>query len=124
MTDMETSTAEQLISGEPVTASKINVLLVDDEHRNLDVLESVLTSPELRLVGAKTPGEALLALMHHEFACIVMDIHMPDMNGLELSRLIKTRKRSRHIPVIFLTAFFLEEKDILQGYGAGQWNIC
>ncbi len=44
---------------------------------------------------------------------------MPEMNGLELSRLIKTRKRSQYIPIIFLTAYFLEEKDILQGYGAG-----
>ncbi len=119
MIEMETLTAEKFISPNPAATEKISILLVDDEQRNLDVLESILTSPELRLVRANTPEEALIALVHGEFACIVMDIHMPDMNGLDLSRLIKTRKRSQHIPIIFLTAFFLEEKDILQGYGAG-----
>ncbi len=119
MIEMETLTAVKFISPSPATTEKISILLVDDEQRNLDVLESILTSPELRLVRANTPEEALIALVHGEFACIVMDIHMPDMNGLDLSRLIKTRKRSQHIPIIFLTAFFLEEKDILKGYGAG-----
>jgi PAS domain S-box-containing protein len=97
----------------------ISILLVDDETRNLDVLESILASPELNLVRAKTAEDALLALVHDEFACIVLDIQMPSMSGLELARLIKTRKRSQHIPIIFLTAYFLEEKDILQGYGVG-----
>ncbi len=97
----------------------VNILLVDDESRNLDVLESILASPELRLVRAKTAEDALLALVHDEFACIVLDIQMPSMSGLELARLIKTRKRNQHVPIIFLTAYFLEEKDILQGYGAG-----
>ena len=92
---------------------------MDDETRNLDVLESILASPELNLVRAKTAEDALLALVHDEFACIVLDIQMPSMSGLELARLIKTRKRSQHIPIIFLTAYFLEEKDILQGYGVG-----
>ncbi len=97
----------------------VSILLVDDDARNLDVLESILASPELRLVRTQTPDEALLALVHDEFACIVLDIQMPTMNGVELARLIKTRKRCQHIPIIFLTAFFLEEKDILQGYGVG-----
>ncbi|HSY10154.1 MAG TPA: response regulator, partial [Candidatus Dormibacteraeota bacterium] len=97
----------------------INILLVDDEPRNLDVLDSILESQELRLISAKSSDEALLAVVHHEFACIVLDIQMPNMSGLELARLIKTRKRNQHIPIIFLTAYFLEEKDILQGYGAG-----
>jgi len=97
----------------------INILLVDDEPRNLDVLESILISPALRLVRAVTPDEALLALVHDDFACIILDIQMPTTSGLELARIIKTRKRNLHIPIIFLTAYFLEEKDILQGYGAG-----
>jgi signal transduction histidine kinase len=97
----------------------VNILLVDDEPRNLDVLDSILASPELNLIRAKTAEDALLALMHHEFACIILDVQMPSMSGLELARLIKTRKRSQHIPIIFLTAYFLEDKDILQGYGVG-----
>ena len=97
----------------------VNILLVDDEPRNLNVLDSILASPELRLVSAKSSEEALLAVVHHEFACMVLDIQMPTMSGLELARLIKTRKRNQHVPIIFLTAYFLEEKDILEGYGAG-----
>jgi PAS domain S-box-containing protein len=99
--------------------SLINILLVDDDARNLDALESVLASPELRLVRAQSPEDALLSLVNDEFACIVLDVQMPGMSGIELSRVIKTRKRNQHIPIIFLTAYFLEEKDILQGYGAG-----
>ena len=110
---------EVQVPDEKSTGAIVNILLVDDDARNLDALESILTSPELHLVRAQTPEDALLALVHNEFACIVLDIQMPNMTGLELSRLIKTRKRSRHIPIIFLTAYYLEEKDILQGYGAG-----
>jgi signal transduction histidine kinase len=73
----------------------------------------------LKLVRAQTPDEALLWLVHNEFACIVLDVQMPGMNGFELARLIKTRKRSQHIPIIFITAYLLEEKDVLQGYVAG-----
>lgn len=97
----------------------VNILLVDDEPRNLTVLESILAAPDLRLVCTTNPEDALLALVQAEFACIILDVQMPSMNGLELARLIKTRKRNQYIPIIFLTAYFLEEKDILQGYGAG-----
>jgi len=100
-------------------AGTVNILLVDDEPRNLDVLQSILTAPDLRLVPTTTPDDALLALVHDEFACIILDIQMPSMSGIELARIVKTRKRNQHIPIIFLTAYFLEEKDILQGYGAG-----
>jgi signal transduction histidine kinase len=97
----------------------VNILLVDDERRNLDVLESILASPDLHLVCTTNPDDALLALVQAEFACIILDIQMPSMSGLELARLIKTRRRNQYIPILFLTAYFLEEKDILQGYGAG-----
>jgi len=100
-------------------ADVVNILLVDDESRNLDVLESILASPDLQFVRATNPNDALLALIRDEFACIVLDIQMPNMSGLELARLIKTRKRTQCIPIIFLTAYFSEEKDVLQGYDAG-----
>ena len=98
----------------------VNILLVDDESRNLDALESILeTMPGLRLIRALRAEEALLALLHNEFACIVLDIQMPGMSGIELARHIKARKRNQNIPIIFLTAFFLDEKDIISGYGVG-----
>ncbi len=97
----------------------INILLVDDEVRNLDVLESFLQSPEYSLVRALTAQRALLLLLEGEFAAIVLDIQMPGMSGIELANLIKQRKRTQHIPIIFLTAYFQEDKDVLEGYGIG-----
>jgi PAS domain S-box-containing protein len=98
----------------------VNVLLVDDESRNLDALESVLEPmPGLHLIRALRPEDALLALLQNEFACIILDIQMPGMSGIELARQIKTRRRNQHIPIIFLTAFFLDDKDVVSGYGAG-----
>jgi PAS domain S-box-containing protein len=103
-----------------VGVEPVSILLVDDESRNLDALESILdTMPGLRLVRALRPEDALLALLHNEFACIILDIQMPGMSGIELARQIKTRRRNQHIPIIFLTAFFLDEKDAVMGYGAG-----
>ena len=97
----------------------VNILLVDDEVRNLDVLESILASPNHRLVRAQTAQEALMTLIDGDFAAIVLDIQMPGTNGLELAHLIKQRKRTQHIPIIFLTAYFQEDKDIIQGYEVG-----
>ncbi|MEY2408779.1 MAG: hypothetical protein QOF48_1449 [Verrucomicrobiota bacterium] len=95
------------------------ILLVDDEPRNLDVLESILNAPDYRLVRAQTADEALLALVDGEFAAIVLDIRMPGMSGLELANLVKQRKKTQHIPIIFLTAYYQEDKYVLEGYGVG-----
>jgi signal transduction histidine kinase len=96
-----------------------HVLIVDDQPRNLDALEAMLLPLDCELVRAQSADEALLTLLRHEFAAIVLDIRMPGMSGIELARLIKQRRRSRHIPILFLTAHLADESDILQGYGAG-----
>ncbi|HEX8750036.1 MAG TPA: histidine kinase dimerization/phosphoacceptor domain -containing protein, partial [Nitrospira sp.] len=97
----------------------VNILLVDDDTRNLDVLESILACADYRLFRARTADEALLALIADEFAVIVLDVRMPDVSGYELAQLIKQRKRTQHIPILFLTAYYREDEDVLQGYGAG-----
>src|SRR5262245_2732128 len=97
----------------------IRILLVDDDPRNLDALESILESSGFILVRAQTADEALLALLQNAFAAIVLDIRMPGMDGLELAKLIKQRKRNQHIPILFLTAHHLDERDVLQGYDVG-----
>jgi PAS domain S-box-containing protein len=102
-----------------VDSPTVNILLVDDEPRNLDVLESSLQSPDYNLVRALTAEQALLLLLEGDFAAIVLDIQMPRMNGIELANLIKQRRRTQHIPIIFLTAYFQEDKDVLQGYTSG-----
>ncbi len=96
-----------------------NILLVDDEPRNLEVLEGILHSPELRLVRASNADETLLALLHDEFAVIVLDIQMPGMSGIELAHLIKQREKTQHIPIIFLTALYQDEQRMLESYNVG-----
>lgn len=104
------------LSGPP---QKINILLVDDQVRNLEVLESLLQQGDYRLIRATSGAEALLALMKDDFAVIVLDIQMPELSGIELARLIKQRKRNQHIPILFLTAYFQEDTEILEGYTVG-----
>src|SRR5215831_2062111 len=97
----------------------IKILLVDDEPRNLDALESILEASGYTFVRAQSADQALLATLQNDFAAIILDIKMPGMNGLELARLIKQRKRSQHVPILFLTAYLLDEKEVLQAYGIG-----
>jgi len=100
-------------------AELVKVLLVDDQVRNLEALQAVLHPLGCRLITAQSADEALLALLQHDFAAIVLDIRMPEMDGIELAQLIKGRRRTRHVPILFLTAHLLDEKDILQGYQVG-----
>ncbi|HEY9106644.1 MAG TPA: response regulator [Roseateles sp.] len=110
-----TDVSEQMVSAEELT----NILIVDDEPANLLVLESVLADPDYRIVRAVSADQALLALMSQEFAVMVLDIQLPDMNGIELAQMIKERKRNAHLPIIFLTAYFDQDQHRLQGYGTG-----
>ncbi len=102
-----------------VTDAPINVLIVDDEPRNLVVLETVLDLPGYRLVRAESADQALLALVGEEFALLILDIHMPSMTGFELATIIKGRKKTSLVPIIFLTAHYNEDQHVLEGYGAG-----
>jgi PAS domain S-box-containing protein len=100
-------------------SGKPKVLIVDDQPRNLDVLEAMLGDTDCTLIRATSADEALLALVRHEFAALVLDIRMPGMSGIELAALIKQRKRSQHVPILFLTAHSVDEDDVLRGYSVG-----
>jgi signal transduction histidine kinase len=97
----------------------IDILLVDDEARNLDALESILGDPGYRLLRAEDSDLALRLLLEHEVAAIVLDIKMPGVSGFELARIIKDTKRFRQTPIVFLTAYMVEDQDVVAGYGAG-----
>ncbi|MBK6004971.1 response regulator [Ramlibacter ginsenosidimutans] len=97
----------------------VNILLVDDEPRNLAVLESILDDPGYRLVRATSGDEALLRLVNEEFALLVLDVQMPGMSGFEVAQMVKQRRKTARIPIVFLTAYFHEDRHILEGYGTG-----
>jgi len=100
-------------------SNAINVLLVDDEPRNLDALEVILEDPAYRLLRACDADRALRLLLENDVAAIVLDIKMPQVSGFELAQLIKGTKKFRQIPIVFLTAHLLDDHDVLTGYGAG-----
>jgi CheY-like chemotaxis protein len=98
---------------EPLTT---RILLVDDHQSNLLALEAILEPLGQQLVFASTGQEALRHLLREDFAVILLDVQMPDMDGFETARLIRQRQRSRYTPIIFLTAHSREEADLLHGY--------
>ena len=98
---------------------KVNVLLVDDHAENLLALEAILDRLGQNLVKAYSGKEALRCLLEQDFAVILLDVQMPGMDGFETATLIRARERSRHTPIIFLTAFSASDKLVFQGYSLG-----
>ncbi|ARV61758.1 hybrid sensor histidine kinase/response regulator [Nostocales cyanobacterium HT-58-2] len=98
---------------------KVNVLLVDDHPENLLALEAILESLGQNLVRATSGAEALRCLLSQDFAVILLDVQMPDMDGFETANLIRQRERSRHTPIIFLTAFSTSDNMVFKGYSLG-----
>jgi signal transduction histidine kinase len=99
---------------------KINILLVDDNLANLLSLETVLQAPDRNLVRAFSGGEALKYLLNKDAAVILLDVRMPNMDGLETAALIRGRERTRDVPIIFLTAYdSAGGACVTQGYALG-----
>ncbi len=98
---------------------RVNLLLVDDVEENLVALRAILEPLDQNLVNARSGEEALRALLHDEFACILLDVQMPGLDGFETATLIKQRERTSHVPIIFLTALSKEEGHVFRGYSAG-----
>ena len=87
-----------------MTNERPTILIVDDDARNLDSLEVMLESSGCTLIRAQSADEALLAMLRHEFAAMILDIRMPGMSGIELANLVKQRRRTQDVPILFLTA--------------------
>jgi CheY-like chemotaxis protein len=100
-------------------AIQAKLLLVDDQPMNLAALKAVLEPLGHELVTASSGREALKHLLHDEFALILMDVQMPEMDGFETSRLIKEREKSRHVPILFLTAIGDDQQYAQQAYSVG-----
>jgi signal transduction histidine kinase len=98
---------------------RVNILLVDDQPARLLTYESILSELGQNLVLAHSGREALDKLMHDEFAVVLLDVSMPDMDGFETAELIHAHPRFEKTPVIFITGIHTSELDRLRGYKAG-----
>jgi PAS domain S-box-containing protein len=97
----------------------VNLLLVDDREENLVALRAILEPLGEHMVSARSGEEALRALLHQDFACILLDVQMPGLDGFDTAELIKQRERSKSIPIIFLTAISKEDRHVFRGYSSG-----
>jgi signal transduction histidine kinase len=98
---------------------KVNVLAVDDIEENLVALAALLNRPALELIRARSGTEALEALLANDIALALLDVQMPGMDGFELAELMRGSERTKHVPIIFLTAGTPDRARLFQGYDAG-----
>jgi two-component system, sensor histidine kinase len=101
------------------TPVRPHVLLVDDNEDNLVALEALLGDMECELHRASSGNEALRLLLKHEFALVLLDVQMPNMDGYEVARYARDNPQTRDVPIIFLTAAHQSETGLLRGYGSG-----
>jgi signal transduction histidine kinase len=97
----------------------VNVLLVDDVEENLVALSALLRRPGLEIFEARSGTDALELLLVHDFALAILDVQMPEMNGFELAELMRGAERSRHVPIIFVTAGTRDQHRVFEGYESG-----
>jgi two-component system, sensor histidine kinase and response regulator len=97
----------------------VKFLLVDDLDENLLVLEALLRRDGLELLKARSGREGLELALEHEFALALIDVQMPEMDGFELAELMRGAERTRHVPIIFVTAGIQERHRVFKGYDAG-----
>jgi two-component system, cell cycle response regulator len=95
------------------------ILLVDDRAENILVLESLLEQPGLVIHSARSGNEALAMMLDHEYALVLLDVQMPEMDGYELAEIMRNRARTMHVPIIFVTAIAKDQQHIFKGYDKG-----
>jgi PAS domain S-box-containing protein len=104
-------------------ALKARILIVDDDERNAFAAVEALSELGHELIVARSGEEALKRLLTEEFALILLDLHMPGMDGYETAALIRSRKKTAQTPIVFLTAIFRDEAHVFQAYSAGAVDV-
>ncbi len=97
----------------------MNILVVDDKPANLLALRKILAKPGLNIIEATSGNDALALLLEHDFALILLDVQMPDMDGFETAEIIRGNEETKNIPIIFVTAINKEQKYVFEGYSKG-----
>jgi PAS domain S-box-containing protein len=99
--------------------TKQKILIVDDKPENIFSLKKVLADIDAQIIEALTGNDALIASLNHDFALAVLDVQMPEMDGYELAELLRSEKKTRDIPIIFMSAVYSSDYHVFKGYDAG-----
>ena len=97
----------------------VSILVVDDGPSNLIAFEGLLSREGRHVVKATSGNEALALMLEHDFAVVLLDVQMPGMDGFEMAELMRQSERTRHIPIIFVTAINKAMRYIFKGYESG-----
>jgi len=103
----------------PPVGARPRILAVDDQPENIVALCAALERVPADIVTASSGKEALKALLRGEFALVILDVQMPEIDGFETAALIRQRERTREVPIVFLTAISHEQHFVTRGYGLG-----
>ncbi|RDU38173.1 hypothetical protein DRW41_00975 [Neobacillus piezotolerans] len=98
---------------------KINILLVDDRPENLLAMEAIIEQSDYQIIKAFSGEEALKYLLKFDFALILLDVQMPDLDGFDTAKIIKAREKTKNVPILFITANNLDSEYIFKGYSVG-----
>ena len=107
------------MSSERAALPRPKILVVDDTPANLLVMRRLLAKVDVELVEAANGNAALAASLDHEFALILLDVQMPDMDGFEVAEFLSQEERTRETPIIFVTAAYADDMNRIRGYGSG-----
>jgi len=102
-----------------IAAPVVNILVVDDRAEDQLVVKSILDDPLYNLITAQTGADALKRVLENDYAVILLDVYLPDMDGFEIASIIKQRERSRDTPIIFLTSLGADVGALYRGYSVG-----
>ena len=102
----------------------VNILVVDDRPENVLTISAILDSPDYRIVTANSGPQALSCLLRHEFAVVVLDVMMPEMDGYQVAALMKQRERTRDVPIIFLRLLQPISVTFTADIPPAPWTIC
>lgn len=102
-----------------MASARVKCLLVDDLEENLLALSALLRREDLEILEARSGAEALELLLAHDVALALLDVQMPDMDGFELAELMRGSERTRHVPIIFVTAGVRDQYRLFKGYDTG-----
>ncbi|HSI45446.1 MAG TPA: hybrid sensor histidine kinase/response regulator [Methylophilus sp.] len=102
---------------------KIKLLIVDDLPENLRALDAILRAPDRIIMQASSAIDALELLLAHDFALAIVDVEMPEMDGFQLAELMRGTEKTKHVPIVFVTAAGMELNYAFKGYGAGAVDV-